>query len=92
MIVTTNLPFSEWTQMIPNGQLCKALIDRHHRLGAHHRDRARFLPLPQTLEKRKGRTSVANMSYTSPPLAAEKKELMPMIAERARGAVRARAR
>jgi DNA replication protein DnaC len=27
-IVTTNLPFSEWTQVIPNARLCKALLDR----------------------------------------------------------------
>ncbi len=27
-IVTTNLPFSEWPQVIPNPRLCKALIDR----------------------------------------------------------------
>jgi DNA replication protein DnaC len=25
--VTSNLPFSEWTQMIPNARLCKALIE-----------------------------------------------------------------
>ena len=23
-----NLPFSEWTQVIPNARLCKALLDR----------------------------------------------------------------
>lgn len=28
VIVTTNLPFSEWTTMIPNARLCKAMIDR----------------------------------------------------------------
>jgi DNA replication protein DnaC len=28
MILTTNLPFSEWTQVIPNPRLCKALLDR----------------------------------------------------------------
>ena len=28
LIITTNLPFSEWTQVIPNARLCKALIDR----------------------------------------------------------------
>ncbi len=28
MIVTTNLPFSEWSQVIPNARLCKALLDR----------------------------------------------------------------
>ncbi|MBV9678025.1 MAG: ATP-binding protein [Acidobacteriaceae bacterium] len=27
-MLTTNLPFSEWTQVIPNTRLCKALIDR----------------------------------------------------------------
>jgi DNA replication protein DnaC len=28
VIVTTNLLFSEWSQVIPNPRLCKALIDR----------------------------------------------------------------
>jgi hypothetical protein len=28
LIVTTNLPFWEWTQVFPNPQLCKALLDR----------------------------------------------------------------
>lgn len=28
LIVTTNLPFSEWTQVFPNARLCKALLDR----------------------------------------------------------------
>ena len=28
LIVTTNLPFSEWTQEFPNPRLCKALLDR----------------------------------------------------------------
>ena len=28
VIVTTNLPFSEWTSMIPNARLCKAMVDR----------------------------------------------------------------
>ena len=28
VIMTTNLPFSEWTQVIPNPRLCKALLDR----------------------------------------------------------------
>jgi hypothetical protein len=27
VIVTTNLPFSEWTSVIPNARLCKAPID-----------------------------------------------------------------
>jgi DNA replication protein DnaC len=28
VILTTNLPFSEWTQVIPHARLCKALLDR----------------------------------------------------------------
>ena len=28
VVVTTNLPFSEWTEVIPNARLCKALLDR----------------------------------------------------------------
>jgi DNA replication protein DnaC len=28
IIVTTNLPFSEWPSKIPNARLCKAIVDR----------------------------------------------------------------
>jgi DNA replication protein DnaC len=28
VLLTTNLPFSEWVQVIPNARLCKALLDR----------------------------------------------------------------
>jgi DNA replication protein DnaC len=28
LIVTTNLPFSEWTTVFPNPRLCNALLDR----------------------------------------------------------------
>lgn len=28
VIVTTNLPFSEWNTMFPNARLCKAMVDR----------------------------------------------------------------
>jgi DNA replication protein DnaC len=28
VIITTNLLFSEWTQVVPNARLCKALLDR----------------------------------------------------------------
>ena len=28
IIITTNLPFSEWTQVFTNARLCKALLDR----------------------------------------------------------------
>jgi DNA replication protein DnaC len=28
VIITTNLPFSEWTTVFPNARLCKAMLDR----------------------------------------------------------------
>jgi hypothetical protein len=28
VIMTANLPFSEWAQVIPNARICKALLDR----------------------------------------------------------------
>jgi len=71
VIVTTNLPFSEWTQVIPNARLCKALLDRIT-------DRAHIIDtgtesyrFRRTLEKRKARNSVANMTSATPPLVAE---------------------
>ena len=60
VIVTTNLPFSEWTQVIPNARLCKALIDRVT-------DRANIIEtgtesyrFRRTVEKRKNRTTNAS--------------------------------
>jgi DNA replication protein DnaC len=68
VIVTTNLPFSEWTQVIPNPRLCKALLDRIT-------DRAHIIEtgtesyrFRRTLERHKG------SNPTAPPLAAEKKD------------------
>ena len=56
VIVTSNLPFSEWTQVIPNARLFKALIDRII-------DRAHIIETGEeshrfrrTLEKRESRT------------------------------------
>jgi len=55
LILTTNLPFSEWTQVIPNARLCKALLDRIT-------DRAHIIEtgtesyrFRRTLERRKGK-------------------------------------
>jgi DNA replication protein DnaC len=28
IVITTNLPFSEWTSMFPDPRLCRALVDR----------------------------------------------------------------
>ncbi len=54
VIVTTNLPFSEWTTMFPNARLCKAMLDRLT-------DRAHIIEtgnesyrFRRTLEKRNG--------------------------------------
>ena len=74
VIVTTNLPFSEWTQVVPNPRLCKALLDRIT-------DRAHIIEtgtdsyrFRRTLEKRKGHSPEPNTSTAPPPLAAGKKE------------------
>jgi DNA replication protein DnaC len=65
VIVTTNLPFSEWTQVVPNPRLCKALLDRIT-------DRAHIIEtgtesyrFRRTLEKRKG--SEVNSNTALPP-------------------------
>ncbi len=70
VIVTTNLPFSEWTQVMPNPRLCKALLDRIT-------DRAHIIEtgtesyrFRRTLEKRKGQTPQANPTTAPPPLTA----------------------
>ena len=70
LIVTTNLPFSEWTQVIPNARLCKAMIDRitdRAHIVETGSDSYRFR---RTLEKRKGRTPAVSPS-TAPSRAAE---------------------
>jgi DNA replication protein DnaC len=54
VIVTTNLPFSEWTTMFPNARLCKAMLDRltdQAHIIETGIDSYRFR---RTLEKRKG--------------------------------------
>lgn len=60
LIITTNLPFSEWTQVFTNARLCKALLDRII-------DRAHIIEtgvdsyrFKRTLEKRQKRKSVSS--------------------------------
>ena len=62
VILTTNLPFSAWTQVFPNVRLCKALLDRIT-------DRAHILEtgtesyrFRRTLEKRQKSTKSARVS------------------------------
>jgi DNA replication protein DnaC len=54
VIITTNLPFSEWTTMFPNARLCKAMLDRltdQSHIIETGNESFRFR---RTLEKRKG--------------------------------------
>ncbi len=54
VIITTNLPFSEWTTMFPNARLCKAILDRltdQAHIIETGKDSYRFR---RTLEKRNG--------------------------------------
>jgi hypothetical protein len=74
VIVTTNLPFSESTQVHSQCPALQGAGRPDYRPGAHHRDRHRVLPFRRTLEKRRNRGSVANMTTAPPPLAAGKKE------------------
>ena len=74
VIVTTNLPFSEWTQVIPNARLCKALLDRIT-------DRAHIIEtgsesyrFRRTIDKCRARSPAANPITAPPPTAAGKKE------------------
>jgi DNA replication protein DnaC len=55
LIITTNLPFSEWTSIFPDPRLCKALIDRiTHR--AHIIETGQqSVRLEQTLQQRRER-------------------------------------
>ncbi|MGA3240198.1 MAG: ATP-binding protein [Bryobacteraceae bacterium] len=45
VIVTTNLPFSEWATKFPNARLCKAMLDRLTDR-PHCLDRKRLIPVP----------------------------------------------
>ena len=55
VIVTSNLPFSEWTQVIPNARLCKALIDRITDRATIVETGTESYRFRRTLEKRKGK-------------------------------------
>ena len=54
IIITTNLPFSEWTSIFPDQRLCKALIDRithrAHIIETGHQS----IRLEETMQQRKG--------------------------------------
>ena len=44
ILVTTNLPFDEWTEMFGSERLTGALLDRPHSPRPHHRNERRQLP------------------------------------------------
>lgn len=50
LILTTNLPFSEWTTVFPNPRLCKSPARPGDGSGPYHRDGNRVPPLPATHE------------------------------------------
>ncbi len=54
LIVTTNLPFSEWTTMFPNARLCKAMLDRLTDQAHIIETGTESYRFRKTLEKRKG--------------------------------------
>ena len=73
VIVTSNLRFSEWIQVIPPPRLCKALSDRITDRAHLTETGAESCRLRGTLEKRQARTPAANLAAAPPPLAAAKK-------------------
>lgn len=65
VIVTTNLPFSEWTTKFPNARLCKAMLDRltdQAHIIETGNESYRFR---RTMEKKKGGKARAPSSRTS---------------------------
>jgi DNA replication protein DnaC len=54
VIMTTNLPFSEWTTMFPNARLCKAMLDRLTDQAHIIETGNESFRFRRTLEKRKG--------------------------------------
>ena len=54
VIITTNLPFSEWTTMFPNARLCKAMLDRLTDQAHIIETGTESYRFRRTLEKKKG--------------------------------------
>ena len=60
--LTINLPFSEWTQVIPNPLLCKALIDRITNRAHIIETGTESYRFRRTTEKHRSRSSLANQN------------------------------
>jgi DNA replication protein DnaC len=54
LIMTTNLPFSEWTTIFPDHRLCKALVDRITHKAHIIETGEKSMRLEETLKKHKG--------------------------------------
>jgi DNA replication protein DnaC len=59
VIVTTNLPFSEWTSKFPNARLCKAMLDRLTDQAHIIETGAESYRFRRTLEKKQGKGAKA---------------------------------
>lgn len=59
VMVTTNLPFSEWTTMFPNARLCKAMLDRLTDQAHIIETGTESYRFRRTLEKKDGKTMKA---------------------------------
>jgi len=82
VIVTTNLPFSEWTTMFPNARLWQSDVRSVDRSGPHHRDRTESYRFRRTLEKKGGKNEHERMVSRAPEMAVmvEGKEGLPLLA------------
>ena len=74
VILTTNLPFSEWTQVVPKARLCKALLDRITDCAHIIETGTESYRFRRTLEKRKSRNSDGS-PITAPGAAVEKRRI-----------------
>jgi len=90
LIVTSNLRFSQWTQVIPNPPAVQGADRPDYRSRAPHRDRRRILPLARNPRKTPRPNPGGEPRLRAPAAGGgEKGKLMPMIAERVSNADRA---
>ena len=71
LIITTNLPFSEWTKVFPDPRLCKALLDRitdRAHIIETGTDSYRFRRTLEVRKRRRLRNHWAGEGAQSPPL------------------------
>ena len=67
LLVTSNLPFSEWGQIFQGERMTAALLDRLTPPLPHLRDERRELPLPRVDEDQEGPKGRVNPVYRSCP-------------------------